>query len=159
MAGQGETCTHVAAVLLYLEAMMRIQGIETCTQKECGWLIPSYMKNVEYQAVKNIDFTSAYGKKRKFDEMIEDDSPLGSFQETMFIVGNPPTDDEMGELFEKLSLTGTKQAILSLIAPYSDQYVPKSSLDVFPKSLKCLQQPSYLQLPYHELLSLCETVD
>ena len=159
MAGQGETCTHVAAVLLYLEAMTWIQGIETCTQKECGWLIPSYMKNVEYQAVKNIDFTSAYGKKRKFDEMIEDDSPLGSFQETMSTVGNPPTDDEMGELFEKLSLTGTKQAILSLIAPYSDQYVPKSSLHVFPKPLKCLQQPSYLQLPYHELLSLCETVD
>lgn len=114
MAGQGETCTHVAAVLFYLEDMTRIQGVETCTQKECGWLIPSYMKNVEYQAV---NFTSACGKKRKFDEMIEDDSPLGSFQETMSIVGNPPTDDEMGELFEKLSLTGTKQAILSLIAP------------------------------------------
>ena len=112
MAGQGETCTHVAAVLLYLEAMTRIQGIETCTQKECGWLIPSYMKNVEYQAVKNIDFTSAYGKKGKFDEMIEDDSPLGSFQETMSIVGNPPTDGEMGELFENLRLNSCCWAII-----------------------------------------------
>ena len=36
--------------------------------------------------------------------MIEDDSPLGSFQETMSIVGNPPTDGEMGELFENLRL-------------------------------------------------------
>ena len=52
MAGQGETCTHVAAVLFYLEAMMQIQGVETCTRKECGWFIPSYIKNVEYQAVK-----------------------------------------------------------------------------------------------------------
>ena len=52
MAGQGETCTCVAAVLFYLEVMTWIQGVEICTQKECGWLIPSYMKNVEYQAVK-----------------------------------------------------------------------------------------------------------
>ena len=65
----------------------------------------------------------------------------------------------MGELFEKLSLTGTKPAILSLKAPYSDKYVPKSSLDVFLKPfVKCLQQPSYLQLLYHELLSMCENV-
>ena len=64
----------------------------------------------------------------------------------------------MGELFEKLSLTGTKPAILSLITPYFDKYVSKSSLDVFPKPLKCRQQPLYLQLPYHELLSMCETV-
>ena len=67
----------------------------------------------------------------------------------------------MGELLlEKLSLTGTKTAILSLVAPYSDKYIPKSSLDVFPKPLKCLQQlsDSHLQLPYHELLSMCENV-
>ena len=158
MAGQGETCTHVAAVLFYLKAICRMQGVETCTQKECGWLVPSYMKTVQYQAVKDIDFTSACGKKRKFDEMIEDDSLQSSFDETTSSQGCPPTDSEMGELFEKLSLTGTKPAILSLVAPYSDKYVPKSSLDVFPKPLKCLQQPSYLQLPYHELLRICETV-
>ena len=135
---------HITAVLFYLEAITQIQGVETCTEKECGWLIPSYMKTIEYQAVKNIDFTSACGKKRKFDEMIEDDSLLWSFEETMSSEGSPPTDGEMGELFEKLSLTGTKPVILSLIAPYSDKYVPKSSLDVFPKPLKCLQQPSYV---------------
>ena len=158
MAGLGETCTHIAAVLFYLEAINRIEGVETCTQKECGWLIPSYMKTVEYQAVKNIDFTSACGKKRKFDEMIEDDSPPGSLEETMSSEGRPPTDGEMGELFEKLSLSGTKPAILSLVSPYSDKYIPKSSLDVLPKPLKTLQQPSHLQLPYHELLNMCETV-
>ena len=31
-----------------------------------------------------------------------------------------PTDEEMSQLFEALNLTGTKPAILSLIAPYSD---------------------------------------
>ena len=79
---------------------------------------------------------------------MEDDSPLSFFRKPCPLkVANPPTDGEMGELFEKLSFTGTKPAIVSLIAPYSDQYVPKASLDVFPKPLKCIQQPSYLQLP------------
>ena len=52
-----------------------MQGVDTCTQKECGWLVPSYKKTVKYKAVKDIGFTSACGKKQKFDEMIEDDSP------------------------------------------------------------------------------------
>ena len=67
--------------------------------------------------------------------MIDNDSLRSSFDETTSSQGCPPTDSEMGELFEKLSLTGTKPAILSLVAPYSDKYVPKSSLDVFPKPL------------------------
>ena len=63
MAGQGEACTHVAVVLFYVEAIYQMQGVETCTQQECGWLVPSYMKTIQYQAVKNIDFTSACRKK------------------------------------------------------------------------------------------------
>ena len=99
-----------------------------------------------------------------FDETVssqgcpDDNSLQNSFDKTVSSQGCPPTDSEMGELFEKLSLTGTKPAILSLITPYFDKYVSKSSLDVFPKPLKCRQQPLYLQLPYHELLSMCETV-
>ena len=101
MADQGQTCTHVhvAAILFYLEAIYQMQGVETCTQKECGWLVPSYMKIVEYKVVKDIDFTSACGKKQKFDDMIEDDSPQSSFDETMSSQGCPPMDSEMGELF------------------------------------------------------------
>ena len=57
--------------------------------------------------------------------MIEDYSPQSSSDETMSSQGCPPTDSEMGELlFEKLSLTGTKPAIFSLVAPYSDKHVP-----------------------------------
>ena len=63
MAGLGETCTYIAAVLFYVEAIVRIQGTRTCTQSQCAWAIPSYVKSIDYQPIKNIDFTSAYGKK------------------------------------------------------------------------------------------------
>ena len=63
MAGLGETCTHIAAVLFYLEAVTRLQDKETTPQCKCEWIIPSYLKNVEYLPVKDIDFTSK--RKRK----------------------------------------------------------------------------------------------
>ena len=65
MAGLGETCSHIAAVLFYLEAAARIQGTSTtCTQEASQWVIPSYLKSVEYVPIKEIDFTSAKGKKK-----------------------------------------------------------------------------------------------
>jgi len=61
MAGLREVCTHLEAVIYYLETVSRIQGKPTCTQTECAWLIPSYYKNIEY---KPVDFTSVKGKKK-----------------------------------------------------------------------------------------------
>ena len=63
MAGLGEACSHIAVVLFYLEALARMQGTNTCTQEECQWIIPSYLKTVEYLPIKDIDFTSAKGKR------------------------------------------------------------------------------------------------
>lgn len=69
------TCSHTASVLFYLEAVVRIQGTRpTCTQEKCQWIIPSYLKNTEYLRIKNMDFTSVHGKKRKLDETICQDS-------------------------------------------------------------------------------------
>ena len=54
-----------------------------------------------------------------------------------------PTKTEMEILFKNLSVGGTKPAILSLIPPYSDNYVPKSSVANFPKPLKSLYLSVY----------------
>lgn len=64
MAGLGETCTHVAAVLFHLEAAARIQGQKTSTQRKCEWVMMSFHKNVQYLPIKDIDFTSAKMKKK-----------------------------------------------------------------------------------------------
>ena len=47
MAGLGEVCTHIAAVLFYLEAAYKIKGKETCMQTKCEWLLPK----IEYKPV------------------------------------------------------------------------------------------------------------
>ena len=48
MAGLGETCTHVAATLFYLEAVARHEERTTCTRAVCLWKIPAYQKEMEY---------------------------------------------------------------------------------------------------------------
>ena len=118
------------------------------------------MKTIEYLPTKDIDFSSAQGKKRKLDEMMEitDVPECPTDVATVSQHDTSPNDLEMKLLFEKLSLAGMKPAILSLIPPYSDKYVPKSSGDILPKPLKSLQQPSYLHLQYNELLNVCENV-
>ena len=52
MAGLGETYTHIAAILFYLEATARIQGTTTtCTQQTCQWIIPVYSREMNiYQS-------------------------------------------------------------------------------------------------------------
>ena len=40
MAGLGEACTHIGAVLFYLEAFTNVNSGVTCTQQECKWVIP-----------------------------------------------------------------------------------------------------------------------
>ena len=153
MAGLGETCTHIAAILFYLEAAYRVQEVKTCTQGECEWNVPS-LKSVQYLPTKQIDFTSARGKKRKLDDMLEGCET--QVDEVMVKQGSEPTDDEMVLFFSNLSLCDTKPAILSLIPEYSDNYVLKSSSRSLP--LTALQKPEYLSLDYHDLLNVCESV-
>ena len=87
MAGLGETCTHVTAILFYLEALSRIKVARTPTEGPCNRVIPAYLKSAEYLPIRKTDFTSAKGKKRKLDQIIEEFSKpdqLGSGPSTYF---------------------------------------------------------------------------
>ena len=44
MAGLGEVCSHLAAVLFYLETSSRVNGSSVCTQQRCQWVIPNFRK-------------------------------------------------------------------------------------------------------------------
>jgi len=156
MAGLGEVCTHVAALLFYLEALHRMEEVQTCTQQQCGWIMPSGSTAAQYLEVKDIDFTSARGKKRKLDEMIVDGEDNSNAPVSKG--GKLPTDTEMEQFFNNLSLCGTKPAVLSLVSPHSDVYVPKISLPTFPQPLTSLRNPDHCKLSYPDLLETCENV-
>lgn len=157
MAGLGETCTHVAAVLFFLEALYRLQGKETCTEKQCEWIMPKFQKNMEYLPLKGIDFTSAKGKKKKLDNSIDCGETFGETSESALGTCSCSTD-EIDLLYKNLSESDSKPAVLSLIPEYSSTFISHTSLE-FPKPLLLLYDPNFLKLSYHELLDKCESVD
>jgi len=101
--------------------------------------------------IKDIDFTSAQGKKRKLDEEIHESGNDAR--------GKESTESEMEILFANLSNGGSKPLILSLIPEYSHKYVPKSTLDSFPVPLKSLQLASHISLSYPSLLQVCQSIE
>ena len=141
MAGLGETCTRVTAVLFYLEALNRIEGEKTCTQGQCSWILPTSLKSVQYLPIKDIDFTSSRGKKRKLDDTI--DGCDISEERHKLKEGTRPSYDEMASLFANLSVSGGMVGVLSV---YSDPYVPKISLPTFPQPIAALHKPEYVTL-------------
>lgn len=163
MAGLGETCTHIAAILFYLEANARIQGEKSCTQEQCEWIVPTFLKKIDYQRIKDIDFTSAQGLKKIHDEtgacspstVTPSTTERG---ESMPNRTSKPTVAELDLFFTSLSIAGSKPAILSLIPKYADKYIPKILSSEFPLPMIELHKPEYLKLSYHELLKVCETV-
>lgn len=133
MASLGETCTHLAAVLFYLEAATRIQGKQTCTQRKCEWIMPSFLKNVEYLPVKSINFTSASKRKRNVDAMIDAGDtvqlsrPSGPSTHDNQFTTTTPCDTDLDTFYDELSSTGTRPAILSLISKHSSAYIQKKT--------------------------------
>ena len=164
-AGQGETCTHVASLLFYLEAAARST---TSTQQECQWIIPSYLKEVEYLPIKDINFTSARGMKRKLDEQIKSvtDSEDAVDVDTCFIdaseqckkLGSRSTEAELSLLFQNLSVAGTMPGVLSVISDHSEKYISKSSSKDFPQPLTLLKDVKYVEMECQNLLKECESV-
>lgn len=181
MAGLGETCSHVATLLWAVESGVRLRDSMTVTEKEAYWVIPNAVKTVTYAPVKEISFV---GKKRSRSHLSgsssspslsplpvtpstssfifpttcsstsssSDNSSLSnSSQETALL---PPTDEEVDGFLRSLGALSTKPAILSLIHPYSDSYIPKAMNEDLPMCLLNLSKPEYLKRSYGDLLKV-----
>lgn len=66
----GESCSHVASVLFYVEATVRLREASTVTQVPAYWMLPASKTSVSYAPLRKIDFTSSKTLKRELDEKI-----------------------------------------------------------------------------------------
>ena len=48
MAGLGEACSHIGAILFYIDATVQIRDSKTVTQEKAYWMLPSACKGVPY---------------------------------------------------------------------------------------------------------------
>ena len=54
MAGLGETCSHLASIMFFIEAAVRLRDKQTVTQEAAYWKLPSVKRQVEYAPIKQI---------------------------------------------------------------------------------------------------------
>ena len=158
-AGQAECCSHVGCVLFYIEAWNRIHGKLACTQVKCTWLLPTYVNEVPYSEVQEINFKSARKLKADLDEKIDDlcasfagQTVKTTAQKTVSTQVPTPTKEEMNALFTNVNKSSKKSVILSLVPKFSEQFVLKSRRI---PTLSALFSHENMSLTYPELLEKC----
>ena len=91
------------------------------------------MKSIEYCSTK-INFTSAHGRKRKLDELIDGEGRRMQKCGMLLVQhGDVAADTDMAMFFENLSLRGIHPAVFSVLPDYSNPFVRKIKLPNFPK--------------------------
>ena len=70
MAGLGESCTYVSALLFAVEAALPMRKNKTVTQEKQNWLVLGATKKGLYWSVSKIDFSSPNFKKKQLDEKV-----------------------------------------------------------------------------------------
>ena len=163
MAGLGEVCSHVAAMLFTVMEIVRIRDTQTVTQDPAYWKFPASVKKVEYKEVRDIDFTSAKSLKKKFERQLE-----GQNAEPSSTPGRhrskpkevrPPTADEIAQFLSNLHSTGQRAAILSVTEQYADEYVPTVEQTALPKMLSGLKDTDALTMDYGTLVKKANVIE
>ncbi|XP_072041956.1 uncharacterized protein [Amphiura filiformis] len=157
MAGLGESCSHIAAIISAVARAVYLRtksGADACTSQLCIWLPPS--KNCTPAKVKTINFTSPSAKRR-----LEESPTVAKRRPTVHterIPIPPSTDEEIATLYATLNQCKTKPGILRVLDDYSHNFVPIYEQPKYPKSLSSLYESTQLKTGYLALLSRCETV-
>ena len=164
-AGLGETCTHVASVMFYIEAWTRIHGKLACTSVKCTWLLPTYVSEVNYAPVQDIDFSSARKLKENLDGKIDALTPncnadLNGDRSALFdrddeVEKCRPTTEELSTFYAKLNQCSVKPVALSLQDDYAGQFVVGSRAVPV---ITDLYETQNLDLNYPDLLRKCLAV-
>lgn len=117
MAGLGEACSHIAAVLFYLEALVKLREGKSCTDLANSWR-PAYVKNVACCPIAKMDFSSATAKRQRFDGVGAE--AAGKLRKNI----SKPTKEELSKFFAQLHASGARSSILALTQEYAHNYIP-----------------------------------
>ena len=105
MAGLGEACTHIAALLFSIDDIVQVRDNKTVTQEKAYWLLPTSVKGVEYKECREIDFSSAKSLKRKLDNRINSTGKMECASTSTARTSSripKPTREEADQLFKSL---------------------------------------------------------
>ena len=155
MAGMGECCSHVGAVLFAMEQSTKARDDTTVTDVPAYWLYPSKAKfDVPFKSLRDMDFQSAAKKRKLDDRSTEHNIPSTAIDRIPL-----PTIDEENEFYDELHKVLPKSPILSLTDTFSGDFKPKTSHQYMPKEIKKhFNVGSDINITYEEMVKRCEEV-
>ena len=145
MAGFGEVCSHVGAIMFYLlltSEYCRRNSENACTSQLYSWLLPS-LKDVEFAELSNIDFSVP--RKRLSKNKVN--VPEQTLRKIL------PDEDEKQQFYIKLHQTGINSAILRITPGFCERFIP--SVAEIRTALFNFYHEKYEKLLYHELIDAC----
>ena len=112
----------------------------TVTQRRAYWVIPRVVKDVPYAPVRRINFLGCKGSQTQLATLQSQSGQshlvVGRSPSPSLVKAAPDPTDE--ETFISLAACKSRPAVLSLVKPYCNSYVPKSLDEGLPVSLSCL---------------------
>ena len=150
--------SHVGALLFYVEAVTKIN--KTVTQEKAYWMLPASCKKVPYKEIADIDFTSPSTLRKKIDKRVVDNGNPKIQERKTYSKANYASNEKVSEFCKSLNVCKSKPAILSIVSPYDEKYVPQTMTEVFPKMLSDFYDPlKENSLNYLELCNLGNNLD
>ena len=151
MAGLGEACSHIAALLFALEANNSLLKNESCTSQLCSWL-PAGSQCVKYVKISDIDFTTPATKRQRINMECTSSRRNTAKQKP---ITPKPSESELTSFYTEISMAG-KPALLSIVPNFCKEYIPRSVKDVLPFLLTDMFDQQMLVANYMDLLMKCE---
>ena len=140
MAGLGETCSHVGALLWAIESGVKKRDEMTVTDKSAYWVLPPAVKKIPYAPVTDIKISQSKS------------SAVAAT--TSSSVQSGPIDD----FLMKLSQCSDKSAVLAIIPNFCDDYIPKSLSRNMPATMKALECKEMFQSSYDDIKVYSQTL-
>jgi len=151
MAGLGECCSHVGAVLFFLQyiCLKKSESEKSVTDVSAYWVTPS-KKNIEPKKISSIDFSHP--------KTIDPHCSLTYKSKTDLIKILPKTlqdNDTFHNFLSKLEKINSNAGILKVVSPYNLKF----KINSFPKSFNGIYKDENALLSREELITLGSSMD
>lgn len=159
MAGIGEACSHIAAVLFFFQIAAQHKDGQSCTEKENRWL-PCYRKSATQGPIVHLDFSSAKKRKQILDDPCKEEGNGKSTNNQASkhtATYQVPSDEKYKEFLARLSKNGSKPVLLSIMEPHCSDFIPE--LSKFPYiMLREVYSAGSLCKDWNSLIAECEAL-
>ena len=155
MAGLGEACSHVAAVLFAAKTNTLTKRQFSLTSLPCSWLPPTF-RSVKFDEICNIDFETPQ-VKRKSSSNDHSGKQSSSAKKSRLEIPKPTVGDLRNHHLQ-LSRMKRKPILLSFFSEFNESYVPKYVSGVLPNLLTYLYDKTTLSMSFPDLLNRCDEV-